>query len=169
MYVFIAIAVMAGVASLIISRMEKSKQTIQEPETVIKEEANLDEKEISINKESTFTNPNLKLNYPEPNTKVTSPLQITGEARGNWFFEASFPVSLTNWDGLIIAEGIATTTSDWMTTDFIPFTASLEFVNPYNPGDPDFMKKGTLILKKDNPSDLPENDDALEIPVSFAL
>lgn len=110
----------------------------------------------------------IKLASPVPLGVISSPYNISGEARGYWFFEASFPIYLTNWDGLIIAEGIATAGESWMTEDFVPFTAELDFINPYNAGDPDFMKRGYLILKKDNPSDLPEYDDALEIPVSFA-
>lgn len=109
------------------------------------------------------------LDTPAPESVITSPLSLAGMARGYWYFEASFPITLTNWDGLIIAEGYATASGDWMTEDFVPFTASLEFTSPYSVGDPDFMKNGTLILQKDNPSDLPENDDALEIPVRFAL
>ena len=93
---------------------------------------------------------------------------LTGQARGYWYFEASFPIVLTNWDGLIIAEGYATADGDWMTEEFVPFTASLEFTNPYEEGQPDFMKRGSLILQKDNPSGLPENDNALEIPIYFA-
>lgn len=110
----------------------------------------------------------IRVSSPTPNATITSPLKITGEARGNWFFEASFPVSLVNWDGLIIADGIATAEGEWMTEEFVPFTAELEFVSPYKAGDPDFMKNGTLILQKDNPSGLPEHDDALEIPLHFA-
>lgn len=98
---------------------------------------------------------------PRPNQTINSPLTVKGRARGNWFFEASFPVVLVNWDGLIIAEGIAKAEGDWMTTEFVPFTAELRFKNP------DYKNNGTLILKKDNPSGLPENDDALEIPVLF--
>jgi len=105
---------------------------------------------------------------PVPNGVVGSPLTIVGSARGNWFFEASFPVTLTNWDGLIIAEGVATADGEWMTTDFVPFRATLEFTSPYPEGGQDFMKRGSLILKKDNPSGLPEHDNALEIPVRFA-
>jgi hypothetical protein len=110
----------------------------------------------------------IKLVTPVPNGVVNSPLLVSGEARGYWFFEASFPVTLTNWDGLIIAEGIATAEGEWMTEEFVPFTANLDFVNPYKEGDPDFMKRGLLILQKDNPSGLPENDNALEIPVRFS-
>ncbi len=99
---------------------------------------------------------------------IVSPVSFTGKARGNWFFEGSAPVSLVDWDGKIIAEGIITADGEWMTTEFVPFSGSLEFTSPYKEGDPDFMKRGSLIFKKDNPSGLPENDNAVEIPVLFA-
>jgi len=98
---------------------------------------------------------------PRPNQIISSPLVIKGKARGSWFFEASFPVVLTNWDGLIIASGVASAGEGWMTAEFVPFTAELQFKNP------EYKNNGTLILKKDNPSGLPENDDALEIPILF--
>ncbi|HEY4493261.1 MAG TPA: Gmad2 immunoglobulin-like domain-containing protein [Candidatus Paceibacterota bacterium] len=105
----------------------------------------------------------VKLERPEPNALIGSPLVVEGEARGNWYFEASFPIYLTNWDGLIIATGVAQAKEDWMTTDYVPFSAKLEFTleqtAPYD--------RGTLILRKDNPSGLPEHDDAFEIPVLF--
>ncbi|MFN3693187.1 MAG: Gmad2 immunoglobulin-like domain-containing protein [Candidatus Paceibacteria bacterium] len=113
------------------------------------------------------TNERVRLTSPLPGAVVASPLTITGEAAG-WYFEGSFPVSLVNWDGLIIAEGVATAQGDWMTSDFVPFVATLTFTSPYTSGDPEFMKRGTLILQKDNPSGLPENAEAKEIVVSFA-
>lgn len=106
----------------------------------------------------------IRITTPRPNQTIKSPLTITGEARGGWFFEASFPVFLTDWDGRIIAQGIATAKSDWMTADFVPFEAVLTFTVDPNV----YSKRGSLILKKDNPSGLPEHDDALEIPVVFA-
>ncbi len=102
---------------------------------------------------------------PLPGATVSSPLTITGKARGNWYFEASFPVVLTDWDGRIITQGIAQAQGEWMTADYVPFTATLTF-NPPTPGDP-AANRGSLILKKDNPSGLPQNDAALELPVLF--
>lgn len=107
------------------------------------------------------------VNSPTAMGVITSPLSLSGKARGNWYFEASAPVSLVDWDGKIIAEGFVTADGEWMTTEFVPFKGTLEFASPYKAGDPDFMKRGVLIFKKDNPSGLPENDDALEIPVLF--
>ncbi len=103
----------------------------------------------------------IRLDNPRPNQVITSPIVIEGEARGNWFFEGDFPVILTNWDGLIIAQGYATAQSDSMTEEFVRFKAEIEFEKP------ELYNRGSLILQKDNPSGLPENDDALEIPVLF--
>ena len=52
------------------------------------------------------------LTNPLPNQVIESPLQVTGQARGTWFFEGTFPVSIVNWDGLIIGETYAIATSD---------------------------------------------------------
>ncbi|MFZ2253173.1 MAG: Gmad2 immunoglobulin-like domain-containing protein [Minisyncoccia bacterium] len=104
------------------------------------------------------------IDTPQPYQKITSPVTITGKARGNWFFEASFPITIVNWDGLIIGQGIATAEGDWMTTEFVPFAATISYsfatTTPYD--------RGALILKKDNPSGLPEYDDAREIPIIFS-
>jgi len=111
----------------------------------------------------------IRVTSPRPNSTVESPLTITGQARGYWYFEASFPVVLVDWDGKIIAQGIAQAQGDpdatdgagWMTEDFVPFEATLTFA-----ADPNaYSNCGSLILQKDNPSGLPQYDDALEIPV----
>lgn len=92
---------------------------------------------------------------------ISSPVTIAGRARGSWFFEASFPISIVNWDGLIIGQGIAQAKSDWMTEEFVPFEATISFDKAT------YKNNGSIILQKDNPSGLPENDDALEIPIFF--
>ena len=107
----------------------------------------------------------VQVTSPRPNAEISSPLTITGQARGTWYFEASFPVALVDWDGKIIAQGIAQAQSDWMSPDFVPFIAKLTFKTADIPNG--YSNKGTLILKKDNPSGLPEHDDALEIPIIF--
>jgi hypothetical protein len=96
---------------------------------------------------------------------IRSPLTIRGEARGSWFFEGDFPVVLTNWDGLIIGEHYATAQDEWMTVEYVPFEGVLEFDAPADIGE--FSRRGSLILQRDNPSGLPENDDALEVTIFF--
>lgn len=100
------------------------------------------------------------LSSPLPNTTITSPLIVEGEARGTWYFEASFPVRLLDANGNEIAVTPAQAQGDWMTEDLVPYTALLEFSQPSTP-------TGTLVLQKDNPSGMPENDKSLSIPVSF--
>lgn len=102
----------------------------------------------------------IRLYNPRPNSIISSPLIITGEARGNWYFEADFPVELRDGNDEVIAQGHATAKTDWMTEEFVEFYSELEFNIP----DTEY---GSLILKKDNPSGLSENDDYLEIPISF--
>jgi hypothetical protein len=100
---------------------------------------------------------------PKLNATVKSPITISGKARGYWFFEASFPVEVVDWDGKIIGSGIAQAQGEWMTEGFVPFTATINYTLPNNI----YSKKGAIILKKDNPSGEPQNDDALEIPIVF--
>lgn len=103
---------------------------------------------------------------PEVGAAIQSPLVVKGWARGVWFFEASFPLVLVNWDGLIIAQGVASAKDEWMTQEYVPFEGTLTFDSPEYIGD--FSKRGALILQKDNPSGLPEFDDAVEISIQFA-
>ena len=105
----------------------------------------------------------IKITKPLPlaNEMVLSPLEIRGEARGNWYFEASFPVKLLGLQGEEIAAGIAQAKSDWMTENYVPFEAELNFLAAQD-------MDAVLVLKKDNPSGLPENDDQLEIPIRLA-
>ena len=98
---------------------------------------------------------------PQPGAVISSPLKIRGQARGTWFFEGDFPLILKNPKGRIIARGYVTAQGPWMTKEFVPFKGSLTFKIPAKGG------RGTLIFKKDNPTDRPELDDALELPVSF--
>ncbi len=105
----------------------------------------------------------IRVSYPKAGDSITSPLTVKGEARGQWYFEATFPVVLVDWDGRIIAQGVATAQSDWMTTDYVPFTATLTF----DTKEERYSSRGSLILQKSNASGLPENDDAMEIPITL--
>lgn len=95
------------------------------------------------------------------NQIVASPLTVEGVARGYWYFEASFPVELVDGNGKSLAMVPAQAKSEWMTTDFVPFSVTLSFAKPST-------ATGTLILRNDNPSGLPENADEIRIPVRFS-
>lgn len=102
----------------------------------------------------------IRVTRPRPGDVVASPLIIEGEARGYWFFEASFPVRILDANGTELGVVPAQALEPWMTTAFVPFRATLLFKAPAT-------KRGTLIFQKDNPSGLPEHDDALRMPIRF--
>lgn len=112
------------------------------------------------------TTPPTTPNTPEVEVTLISPEPIAnatvieGRARGNWFFEASFPIELRDNKGVLLATAIAQADGDWMTTDYVPFRATLHFPPPAS-------ASGTLVFKKDNPSGLPEHDKSIERPVTI--
>lgn len=105
----------------------------------------------------------IQLEAPLPYATIPSPIIVTGQARGYWFFEATAPVMVVNWDGLIIGEGYVETVGNWMTEDFVPFTGIITYTLPAD----SYSTRGALILKKSNASGLPEHDDAFEIPITL--
>ncbi|MEK7585579.1 MAG: Gmad2 immunoglobulin-like domain-containing protein [Patescibacteria group bacterium] len=108
-----------------------------------------------------FRNDNIIVTAPVMGQKIDSPLSVTGAARGPWFFEASFPIELLDGGGAVISRGLGTAQAEWMTTDFVPFIANLTFPSQIS------GTVGKLILRKDNPSGLPEHDDSVTILVRF--
>lgn len=102
-----------------------------------------------------------------PGDEVSSPLEISGSAVGSWYFEASFPIIVVNWDGLIIGEGYATAQDDWMTEEMVPFRADVSFDVPGRIPTGFYEARGAVIFKNDNPSGEPGRDMAVEIPVIF--
>lgn len=115
---------------------------------------------IVITSTSTAVSDMIHVATPLPNAVVTSTFAVSGEARGNWFFEASFPVKLFDANGVQLAATTARALSDWMTTSFVPFSTKVTF-------SPPTTTTGTLVLQKDNPSGLPQNDAEIRIPVKF--
>lgn len=109
---------------------------------------------------ASVANADIALAAPLPDALVTSPLTVTGEARGSWYFEASFPVKLLDANGNVLAQAPAQAQADWMTTDFVPFLATLTFPTPAT-------ATGTLVLEKDNPSGMPQNAATITVPVNF--
>ncbi|HEX9679119.1 MAG TPA: Gmad2 immunoglobulin-like domain-containing protein [Candidatus Saccharimonadales bacterium] len=115
--------------------------------------------EVPFNGPVATTHPDIRVTSPKPNSVVNSPVRITGEARGFWYFEASFPVELLDADGQRLAIEPVQAQGEWMTEEFVPFDMTLDFT-PTTP-------TGVLILHKDNPSGLPEHDASVQIPVQF--
>lgn len=102
----------------------------------------------------------ITITNPEPNQVIKSPLEISGKAPGNWFFEGQAPVKLTDENGKTIAEGQIKTQDDWMTTNLVPFIGKLTFEKPKT-------DTGILVLQNDNPSGNPETSQKVEILIRF--
>lgn len=111
---------------------------------------------------ATTTNDLIRVTSPLPEATTSSPLLITGEARGTWYFEASFPIRIIDEAGTVLGAGHAEAQADWMTEEFVPFTAMIEYSVPTT-------TRGILVLEKDNPSGLPEHANELRIPIRFDL
>ncbi len=108
---------------------------------------------------TTTTDPRIRVETPKAHAKIASPFVVKGQARGTWYFEASFPVKLVDEKGAVIAQTPAQAQGEWMTEDFVPFEATLTFTATSG--------KGTLVLERDNPSGLPQNDAQVRIPVTW--
>lgn len=104
-------------------------------------------------------NKNIIVSKPAVNEEITSGYTIEGQAAG-WYFEAVFPIKLLDSTGKEIATTQAQAQSDWMTTNFVPFKATINF-------SIDKDQDGTLVFMKDNPSGLPQNDQKYEMPVKL--
>lgn len=104
----------------------------------------------------------IRVTNPTPGSVVGKPIIVMGEARGNWYFEASFPIEVRDSAGTVIGTGIGQPVggADWMTEDFVPFSAEIEIPET-------FIGEAVLTLKNDNPSGLPENDRAISFPLTI--
>ena len=95
---------------------------------------------------------------PQPHTSVGATFVVTGKAPGNWFSEATFPIQVKDKDGNVIARTHASAQGEWMTTNLVTFTSTVNI-------DGTYKGPATLALLRDNPSGLPENDDAVEVSI----
>jgi hypothetical protein len=103
----------------------------------------------------------IKIENLHAGDSIQSPLVVTGQARGNWFFEASFPIKILDKNGKVIGMGNGQAQGEWMTENFVPWKATVSFIAPASGG-------GEAVFMKDNPSGLPEYDAEVRVPVIFA-
>lgn len=122
---------------------------VTQPSTETKEETEMSAKADLIQVDS-----------PQPSGLITSPVTIIGKARGQWYFEASFPITILDENGKVLGQGHAEAQGDWMTSEFVPFIAKVTFTKSPT-------KTGTILLEKDNPSGLPEHADSVRVLIRF--
>ncbi len=101
----------------------------------------------------------IHITSPKPGSRVSSPITVTGEARGTWYFEASFPLRLEDGTGTVIAQSYAMAQDEWMTENFVPFFGEID-AGSYT-GD------AVLVFMNDNPSGLPLHEKEVRIPVGI--
>ena len=112
-----------------------------------------------------FQAEDIKIYSPESGQTLSFPLAIEGQARGSWYFEASFPIKLLDSASeKELAVAFAQAQADWMTGNFVPFKAVIDL--SFLPEIPE-TSEGILVFQKDNPSGLPENDKEIRVPVYF--
>lgn len=91
---------------------------------------------------------------------IKSPYSVFGKVKGIWFFEASFPIEVTDLEGNILGQSYVQADGDWMTEDFVDFAGTIEFEKGDN-------KQGYFVFKNANPSDIREYDKEHKILVDF--
>lgn len=101
----------------------------------------------------------ITLDLIKPGATVLPTFTVTGQARGTWYFEASFPAEVLDKDGNQLVIAPAQAQGEWMTEDFVPFSVELSVGKYSGPA--------VLVLRKDNPSGLPENDASVSIPIEI--
>jgi len=102
------------------------------------------------------------IDTPKANSVIGDNVKISGQAKGNWYFEASFPIQIQDSDGNILATSTAIAESNWMTENFVPFNSLIIFSVPTT------TSYGKIVFKNDNPSGDPVKDKFFEVPVSFS-
>ncbi|PIP65722.1 hypothetical protein COU77_01860 [Candidatus Peregrinibacteria bacterium CG10_big_fil_rev_8_21_14_0_10_49_16] len=106
------------------------------------------------------TNEDIHVFSPQSKSIVAQTFTIEGEARGYWYFEATFPLRIEDKDGHTLLQSYATAQDDWMTEEYVPFTEELSVeVSEDTPS--------VLILEKSNPSGLPEHAAEIRIPITI--
>lgn len=104
----------------------------------------------------------IQVELPYPGAVVGKEFSVIGVARGNWFFEGSFPVEVLDKEGKVLTTSIASPRNgeDWMTTELVNFKADIKIPQSY-------IGPATLVLKKDNPSGLSEHDASASFPITI--
>jgi len=101
-----------------------------------------------------------KLDVPTSNSKIESPVNLSGQAKGPMFFEGSFPVSIEDANGAVLGTDVAKADGEWMTDKDVPFKATINFKKSAT-------KTGFIVLKNNNPSGLPDNEHSVKFSISF--
>ncbi len=87
-------------------------------------------------------------------------LTFSGEARGTWFFEASFRAEVRDSTGTIVSVASVQGAGDWESEVFVPFTVSIKIPDTV-------VGRGTVVLIKNNRTSDSLPDDSYTVSVQF--
>jgi hypothetical protein len=94
---------------------------------------------------------------------ATNGFTVTGQAVGNWYFEATAPVIVYGKSGNVLERSYITAQGEWMTTDFVPFKGTIQ----------PFLTKGEtegyIEFQNSNPSDTEGFRRSLRVNVTFPV
>ncbi len=147
--VVIAIVVVGGLV-LLSMKNSKTSEPVADPSQ-------------EVNSKIVYTNASaemISVDTPRPDDVTGKEFTVIGKAIGPWYSEATFPVQVVAKDGTVLFSGGAEAQGDWMTENQVPF-----FVNVTIPET--FIGEATIVLKKDNPSGLPERDASISYPITI--
>lgn len=144
--VIILLLIIAGLCALLLSR--PAPTDIQQTPGQQAQET-----QSSTETQTVPTTAGVTIAEPQQGATVDGTFTVSGDAPNTWFFEAVFPIQVRDSNDNVIGSGQAQAQSDWTKTGLVPFTAAITIGGGYR-------GPATLILMKDNPSGLPENDDA---------
>ncbi len=96
---------------------------------------------------------------PLPGAVTGKEFKVTGKARG-FYFEASFPVQVLDENGQQLFIGPAQAQGEWMVDAFVPFSIDVKVPDTY-------IGPATLVLRKDNPSDMRQYDASISFPFTI--
>lgn len=97
---------------------------------------------------------------PIAGAAVGRQFSLSGKARGAWYFEGSFPYQILNKDGALLTQGAVQAQGDWMSTDFVPFSADVTIPGAYTGA-------ATVLLHNDNPSGDSANAASVSYPITI--
>lgn len=95
---------------------------------------------------------------PAAGATVGQTFSVTGIAPNNWYFEAVLPIQVVDAGGTVIASTPGQAQSDWMVEGPVAFAATITLSSAYS-------GPANLIIKRDNPSGLPQNDAEIIVPI----
>jgi hypothetical protein len=101
----------------------------------------------------------IRIETPNPDARISSPLIASGVADNTWYFEAVFPARLMAQDGTMIAEAPAIAASDWMAPGDVPFNVEMAFTVEEE-------THATLVLEEDMPG---ENREPRQVRIPVVL